>query len=113
MAELRTLMTDLMIGESPRWQEQLHRPGRVSVRVDTRKRGVNGVNELVEEMFMLVVGCTMGDELIGASVTSKNVTYVLHLWHEGNTESHVLVDRVRAMTTALKIPGNVDYHPLY
>jgi hypothetical protein len=102
-------------GESPRWQEQLHRPGRVSLRVDARKRGVgvNGVNELVEEMFMLVVGGTMGDELIGASVTSKNITYVLHLWHEGNVESHVLLDRMRELTASLKIPSTVEYHPLY
>lgn len=111
-----SLMRD---GEPPRWQEQMHRPGRASVRVPVRADacgtilGIKGVNRLLEELFMLVVGGTMDDELIGASVTCKNASYVLHLWHEGNVESSVLLDRVRGITAALKISSIVEYHPLY
>jgi hypothetical protein len=102
-------------GESPRWQEQTHRPGRICVRIDHRKRGVGvaGVLKLFEELLMLAVGGTMGEELFGVSITNKNVTHVLYLWHEGNVESPELLDHVRDLLLVSAIPATVEYHPLY
>lgn len=100
-------------GESPRWQEQMGRPGRVSIRVGGRNGGLAGALELFEELLMLAVGGKMDREIFGVTLTNKNVSYVLHVWHEGNVDSPTLLDCVREAVAGRTPPVLAEYHPLY